>query len=592
MASLSKIARLQITPKFTILPANAAPVVASSNTRPLWFDGRFLASHDLAREQNYFLRRQAIMARAGGFGVLHGLTVDQGQPAGPETIVIHAGAGITPSGALVMLTTDLTIQLSDIADEENLDEEFGLATSPQQPSRTRTGLYVIALRSVQFTANPITFYPANLQSPRVSKDGDIVEATAVSLVPYTNPVNQYDGSLQQAALARQIFVTGDTGNLATSLLPLAMVSVDRGVIQWMDNYLVRRDSGPQLSETRLQLADPSVQQAFLLQYTAQLEQIVATRQAAGQKANFAASDYLQALPPGGPVPLDAINTANSQQTFFPQQMNVELNIIPEDELPAVIADSLLLPPLDLTLSTASYANLLAYVLILVPRNSFASLAGQLSAVTLNPSLPQTLLTRQSLLPVLSLPTVQLRNISLISAPNPAWATAIAGQTYGYYLLRRSEPVFEDFTVPPPAPTTTTPAPTTTAAPATTLASTTTSAPTTTPAVTTTPAPATTAVATTTVAPKLTISPGLTIRPVETLPPGVTINPVVTLPPTLTLKPVTTISPIEVTGLNPAVTRVAEVATAPTTTPAIKPAALSAEERDIKVTPEPGTTLKS
>ena len=44
--------------------ANGSAVLDSRRTRPLWFDGRFLAARDLEREQNYYLQRQADLARA------------------------------------------------------------------------------------------------------------------------------------------------------------------------------------------------------------------------------------------------------------------------------------------------------------------------------------------------------------------------------------------------------------------------------------------------------------------------------------------------------------------------------------------------
>ncbi len=462
MSSSMQIAlRLKIPSKPA---ANASAVQGGSQTRPLWFDGRFLAARDLEREQIYFLRRQAEMGRAGGFGVVHGLMVSQGAASGspnPETIVIQAGNGITPSGALVMIPTDLTIQLSDLPDEQDLDEQFGLSATPQQPARTRTGLYVIALRPVQFTANPISAYPASIQSPRVAHDGDVVEATAVSLVPYTNPVNNYDASLQQAAVARQIFVAGDTGTLSDSLLPLAMISIDRDEIQWVDPYLVRRDSGPLYDSVRLGLSDPAAQQAFLMQYDAQLQSVVAAR----TNGNFSATDYFQALPPAGRFPFDAIDTGNFSQIFFPQQMNVQLSVIPADELPALIQESMSLPPIDLTLAADVYANLSAFVLFPVPRNNFAALAASLPQMPLNPALPQVPVNRQPL------QLLQLFQSRLKLAPPPpvssgAWGTALQGQTYGFYVLRRSEPVFVDFTTPAPI-ATTTPAPTTTPSPTTT-----------------------------------------------------------------------------------------------------------------------------
>ena len=64
-------------PDLTQSQNNGSVVLDSRRTRPLWFDGRFLAASDLEREQNYFLQRQADLGQAGGFGVMHGLLVDQ-----------------------------------------------------------------------------------------------------------------------------------------------------------------------------------------------------------------------------------------------------------------------------------------------------------------------------------------------------------------------------------------------------------------------------------------------------------------------------------------------------------------------------------
>jgi hypothetical protein len=423
-------------------------VPGSSSTRPLWFDGRFLAASDLEREQNFFLQRQAKLGQAAGFGVLHGLMVEQGtvngQPA-PETIIIHAGDGITPSGELVILTSDLKIQLADLAEEQNLDVQFGLSEAPQQPARTRTGIYVIALRPVQFTANPISSYPSSLSAPRVTHDGDTVEATAVSLVPYPDPVNNFDASLQQAALAHRIFVEQTSGPLSDSLLPLAMISIDRDVIQWIDPYLVRRDSGPASINLGFGLADPVVQQAFFMQYDAQLQAIVAGFQNATPpaKAFFAATDRLQAMPPAGRFPVDSINTTGTTltQIFFPPQMPVTLSLVPADELPALLADSLSLPPIDLTLPASAYANIPVFALAPVPRDKFATLRSTLTDIPLLPALPQAGPGGPTLEP----------------PPPGTWAGVLKTLTYGFYVRRHGEPVFPEFSVALP-PTTTTLAP--------------------------------------------------------------------------------------------------------------------------------------
>ncbi len=422
------------------LPAPSSSLfLASRNKRPLWFDGRFLAAGDLRREQYYFLRRQAYLGQAGGCGIVHGLTVDQGtsgQTATNETVVIRAGVGVTPSGELVMLSQDLTIQLTDLPDEENLDEQFGISETPQQPARTRTGIYIIALRPVQFTANPITSYPASLGTTPVSRDGDIAEATAVSLIPYPNPVNNFDGSLQQSVLARQIFLTGSSMSLPDSLLPLAMISLDRNEIQWIDMYLVRRDTGPQSSAVHLGLADPATQQAYLMQYDAQLKTVVSSLPA---NTPFSASTYFQALPPAGAVSVASINTSNLTQIFFPQQTNVRLSLVPGDELPALIQDCMSLPPIDLTQPASSFANLSIVILVPVARSNFATMKATLPDAQLNAALLQ-LPTTRTLLPIFRLLPGNLgQRLSAVTANG--WSGALGGLTYAFYVRLRDQPNF-------------------------------------------------------------------------------------------------------------------------------------------------------
>src|SRR5512145_990988 len=71
--------------------------------RPRWFDGRFLAASDLQSEQNYFLIRQADLARAGGSGIIDGLMVSETLDAASGTgrIRIDPGQGVTDTGELV-----------------------------------------------------------------------------------------------------------------------------------------------------------------------------------------------------------------------------------------------------------------------------------------------------------------------------------------------------------------------------------------------------------------------------------------------------------------------------------------------------------
>ena len=141
--------------ELAVYQGNGSVALNSQRTRPLWFDGRFLAARDLAREQDYFLQRQADLGQSAGFGVVHGLWAYM-PPVSPQmpdadVVVITAGQGITPAGELVLLTDDLTLHLADLPDEENLDVQFGTSSTPKTPARTRSGLYVLALRPVHGT---------------------------------------------------------------------------------------------------------------------------------------------------------------------------------------------------------------------------------------------------------------------------------------------------------------------------------------------------------------------------------------------------------------------------------------------------------
>lgn len=432
---------------FTRAQNDGSVVLDSRRTRPLWFDGRFLAARDLAREQDYFLRRQADLGQAAGFGVVHGLWVEmlgQGKTADNESILIHAGHGITPAGELVMIPQNFTIRLSDLVEEELLDVSFGLSEMPKPPARTRTGLYVIGLRPVEFTANPIASYPTSIQGSRTTHDGDIVEATAVTMVPYPDPVSNNDAAQRRSVLARQIFLSGSSGAITDSILPLAMIHIQRGVIDWIDPYLVRRDTGPEYSGVRFGLTDPAARQAFLLQYDSQLQDTVAARSHANLTGGFAASDYFHALPPAARLPLSCIDWVNFTHSFFPSYLDVRLSVIPSDELTALLEEGMSLPPIDLTLPADAYANLAVLVLIPVPRDGFATLKASLPEVALQPTRPQVFSFRQPA-QLLRLYTGALSLVKPAPAANTAWQKAVGQQKFGFYIRRRSAPVFVDFT---------------------------------------------------------------------------------------------------------------------------------------------------
>jgi hypothetical protein len=364
----------------------------------------------------------------------------------PDGIVISSGQGVTPSGELVLLPSEIRIRISDLEEEQRLDLNFGLGRIPLPPRRTRTGIYVLALRPVEFTANPIASYPTSIQGTRQTHDGDIVEATAIALIPYPDPVSNVDAALRRSALAYRIFAgqSSAQSKLNDALLPLAIVSVQRGQIEWLDEWLVRRVVSADYAGQQFGLSDPATQSAFFLQYDSQLQTILSLRAHSGLESNFSASQYFSLLPPAGRFPLQSLNVQSLTQNFFPQHLDVRLSIIPEDEVPALLEDSLDLPPLDLTLPPDDYTQLAVFALIPVARADFAGLKAKLTPTPLRPAVPQILAFRRPL-ELLRVYRGELAPPVIQPGGGADWSQAIGKSTLGFYLRRKSAPNFVDFT---------------------------------------------------------------------------------------------------------------------------------------------------
>ena len=154
-----------------------------------------------------------------------------------------AGHGVTAAGELVLLPRAIELRLADIPRAEQLSARFGLGKLPHPPLRNRTGLFVLALRPVEYTDKPIGAYPTSITGQRTVEDGDVVEATAVVLVPW-----QDDGAAD-ALDARRRRRGGHhlrrrrRARLSANVLPLAMLALANNVVVWIDEAMVRRELG-------------------------------------------------------------------------------------------------------------------------------------------------------------------------------------------------------------------------------------------------------------------------------------------------------------------------------------------------------------
>lgn len=338
--------------------------------RPLYFDGRFLAARDLTREQDYVLARQADLGRAGGFGIVEGLLVERSG----ASIRIAPGHGVTPSGEMVALTEAMTIDVGMLEPSATVRARVGILSRVRERPATRTGLYIVALRPIEYEANPIAKYPTTLDGERGVHNGDIIEATAVTLIPYPDVGEPTALEQRRMYAAKEIFVDQVRDAFVADALPLAMVAIRRGELLWIDSHLVRRELGAEAGDILGVSGAPlALREAHMLQYADHLRDTLEA-----VHGGIVASQHFLVLPPAGPMPKSAIDRQSFTQRFFPAEVDVDLSVIPEDELGAVLEEARLLAPIDLTDADALRSTSVV-VLVPVPREDLdASLAGLVS----------------------------------------------------------------------------------------------------------------------------------------------------------------------------------------------------------------------
>lgn len=422
------------------LRRSGALVTDDRRRRPLYFDGRFLAARDLTRDQTYFLTRQADLGRIRGGGVVEGLRVEPGDTA--TSLVIERGHGITPSGETVVLGSPLEADLADLPEIQRLDAAFGLLPIPRESGRSRTGLFVLALRPVEFTANPITAYPTEVTGERAVEDGDIVEATAVTLVPYPDSGSSDELAGRRARAAHAIFVRGGARGTAAGALPLAMVALDHGIVEWVDSHLVRREVGGRSGDLLgLGAGERMLREAHLRQYDDHLAAVLEARRAGGRGGRFAASEHFLSLPPVGRMPTGAVDPEDFSQIFFPPEVEAELSVVPRDELPALVEEALRLPPFDLSRGEDAPGSSSVLVLVPVSRPRLRSLGARLESVSraLRPGAPNLMARRtpRDLLSTLRLPRGRVPSREPESPSQAEWRALLDGDEPLWFVRRRN-----------------------------------------------------------------------------------------------------------------------------------------------------------
>jgi hypothetical protein len=346
-----------------------AMMVDSGRRRPFYFDGRFLSAEDLTADQNYLRARQSDLAQAMGAGVIRGLMVSLGTQAASNspTLLLEPGIGLTPGGDIVSIDSPQTLVIAALRDAAQLDAQLGIKQLPAASSINRSGLFVLALRPIEFSANPTTAYPTTLDGQRTVRDGDIIEATALTLIPYPDRAGVESANAKRSRVAREIFFDRQRPGVLQDALPLAMLCLEGGALRWLDVFMVRREVGAESTLSAGLAPRPrALLEAWLKQHQDQLDDI----DTPAVQAGFAAARQFEVLPPVGPMPAACLRfeTQLGQltllQSYFPPMVDCEFAFIPADELAALVQQSLALPPIDLQAADEDLDHL--SVLIVAP----------------------------------------------------------------------------------------------------------------------------------------------------------------------------------------------------------------------------------
>ena len=432
---------------------SSSVILDTRRTRPRFFDGKFLTAADLTQEQNFLLRRQADLGRTLGFGVVSGLRVTRAArsasdlPNPAASVTVSAGHGLTPAGDLVFLPKPLTVDLDSVAQLQRLSAAFGLTREPQAPFQNLRGLFVLGLRAVEFTANPTPAYPPSVDGNSALRDGEVIEATALTLVPYASDASRREVLAARTRAAREIFLEQKIAALPAGVLPLALLYLRNGALEWVDEWLVRREAGDD-DRFGFGFAPRALAEAHFFHYQEMLK--LAPPAGEGQ---LSARTFLEIIPPAGPLPANLLSLADFTQAYFPPEARVELALVPEDELAALMEDSIDLPPIDLSLQPEDQDALAILVLAPVKRADYGNVLQTLQRTpqpTLRNAAPPLLGQQKPIQALLKLNAAfTLKQRIAAAAPNPApppadfvdpaWREVLQKTTQLWYLRRRNLP---------------------------------------------------------------------------------------------------------------------------------------------------------
>jgi hypothetical protein len=373
--------------------------VDEKRTRARYSDGQVLGTDGFRRDHALFGRRQRDLGHIVERGVVEGLHVRQAflldqenaetDQLDPTKFVIEAGHGVTRAGQTIVVRAAVEIDLTQLPIFQHLDAVFGLDRRPRPPIRTQSGVFAVALRPVEFTANPVAPYPTKITGERRLEDGDVIEASVVTLVPLQSESSLDGVDAGPATLARRVFVKDLDPLPIDDALPVAVLALERGQIAWLDVEIARREA----------TADPghgfgighrAELDAHMRHFEQRMAAIIERRTNDGLGTRFSASDYFEVLPPAGQIPPLAVSVSGDRivQWFFPADVEADIILVPEDELAELIEEAMPLGPYDLSQGAKIAEASPMMIAIPIPRANFATTAQAMGGVLRQPIGPR------------------------------------------------------------------------------------------------------------------------------------------------------------------------------------------------------------
>ncbi|MEH6443766.1 MAG: hypothetical protein V7784_07710 [Oceanospirillaceae bacterium] len=335
-------------------------------SRTNYYDGRLLKAADLIRDQLYLDERLREVGRVLGFGVVRGLDVMLSEDG---KLTITNGLAVSPAGRVLELktatddNTDATATTTAPALQINLYDSAQLGALNNNFRRFTRGLYAVCLQYAEQGSGSSEIYPRDLAAQRGFHFNAYSEGVEIILQPLrsktftasadnSNAIARKPSDLNtRAALVAELIGSAANGatngsnsqplEISDEAVALGLISIEHGRVSWLDKGLLKRPLRKANSQTRLQ-------EDLHTHYEELLASVLDFRLQSSRDFSFSAHHYFNLLPPYGSVPKAAINPLTASQNYFPQSFDVSIAPVRETDLAAIIAQSKLLAPIDLT----------------------------------------------------------------------------------------------------------------------------------------------------------------------------------------------------------------------------------------------------